>query len=891
MSSRNNDTNKEVLKELEKTISPILIVNNSSLKPYVELFAYSPENIYQQPLGSLVGFFEIREYSKDSAYIVNFLTSVLKKEYYINSKRPVSESLDCALHKINLALSEIAKQGNIEWLGKINAAICVLEKNNTHFSVAGNAKIFLYRNTVLSDISEGLASSFPEPHPLKTFVNVSSGRLEKNDRLLITPEDIFHIFSTNDLKKNFQRFAGEKFVQFLKTALSNQLEMISAIVIELIEKKGFSEVKISATSKKIASVANVFSEKTFTKTPKQATTLEETAEDKIDYTEIDSEYTDKKTGHIYVQGEDDGLEKGGKANIYWDMTKEKILQGWYSTKNELRRRFSLYKKQLAKKRALRKAEKEKQAQAMTEEKKREQERKALEELERNQQLELEKQQALEAQKKADEIQKQQELKAQQIIKIQQQSILPVDNKENTPANEKNLPLEKADLPAKEAGELVLPEEKTEEPTQKKDLSFKEKLALAMAEERKKALSRQNKRIDFEKNIQSEQPEQNAIDLAKKVSKVNDFKASFGEISQKSGQKLKIISASIQPAVKKVLEKIKLIHFNTEKMSAVVPHFSKIRNLFSSFTNKQKIYTLLAFVLIFIVPFFIVRFLNNRQTAQTAVPAETEIKTPTLSEILANEKNISLSPETKVVLLNNSIATSLATGNGIAAVAKNSVLMINGEQQKEFALPENSGAAIRATFMKDLSLVFILTDQNKIISFSPVTSKFTDNAISLPEKSSTLLIGTYLTYLYALDPAANQIYRYPRATGGFGEKKNWLKEEVSLARVSELTIDDNIYCIQNNSVLKLFKGKKQDFSLENSNTPVNFDKIFTNIDSQSLYVLDAENARIVQYNKADGTIIRQYFSEKIKNGTSLSVDEQNKIAYISTSSELISLSIQ
>src|SRR6266568_3731172 len=94
MPSKNSVNNKEVLKDLEKKISPVLVVNNSSLKPYVELFDYAPENIYQQPLGSLVGFFEVKEYSDDSAYVVNFLTSVLKKEYYINPRRPVTESLD-----------------------------------------------------------------------------------------------------------------------------------------------------------------------------------------------------------------------------------------------------------------------------------------------------------------------------------------------------------------------------------------------------------------------------------------------------------------------------------------------------------------------------------------------------------------------------------------------------------------------------------------------------------------------------------------------------------------------------------------------------------------------------------------------------------------------------
>ena len=494
MSSRNHEKNKEMIKELEKTISPVLVVNNSSLKPYVELFEYSPENIYQQPLGSLIGFFEIKDYSQDSAYIVNFLTSVLKKEYYINPKRPVTESLDCALHKVNLALSELAKQGNVEWLGKLNAAICVLEKNNTHFSVAGSAKIFLYRNTVLSNISDGLASDSLEPHPLKTFINVSSGRLEKNDRLLITPEDIFHIFSTNDLKKNLQRFAGDKFVQFLKTALSNQLEMISAIVVEMAEIKSISEVRMSAPSKKLEAVANVFSEKTFVKTPKQAVTLEENSEDKIDYEEIDREYTDKKTGHIYMQGEETDLEKIGQANIYWDMTKEKISQGWYSTKNDIRRRFSIYKKQLAKKRALSKAEKEKQAQALAEEKEREQERKTLEELELSQQIELEKQQAFEAQEKNDELIKQQELGTKQRTEIEQQETEElIDEK-------------------LQVSEEIIEIEQPEEQVPKKELTFKEKLTLAMAEERRNALSRlpvENKQVDLGKNIT---PKQDDIDL-------------------------------------------------------------------------------------------------------------------------------------------------------------------------------------------------------------------------------------------------------------------------------------------------------------------------------------------------------------------------------------------
>lgn len=837
MSSRNNNNNKkEVFKELEKTISPVLVVNNSSLKPYIELFEYYPENIYQQNLGSLVGFFEIKEYSEDSAYIVNFLTSVLKKEYYINPKRAVAESLDSAMHKVNLALSEIAKQGNVEWLGNLNAAICVIERNNAHFSVAGKAKIFLYRNTVLTDVSEGLAADFPEPHPLKTFINVSSGRLEKEDQLLITSEDIFHILSTIEIKKNFQRFKGEKFVQFLRTALSNQLELIASIVVQMSEPKSTNETTTFSSSKKSTAAVNVFSEKTFTKTSAQA----EISESKLapSSNENISDYTDQKTGHIYVQGEISESDDKNKINLYYEITKEKIAQNWYSAKNKFKNRISIYKKELEKKRQLREIEKEKEKKAQEEKLKSEQAEKAIADIKQHE-LELQ---------TAEKMKQAQDLKP--IISKEQQT------PEGTSGNAKESPII----------------------SEKRELSFREKLDIAKKQQpvAEEFLAVQGKPEIKKENIQI-------------VAVVSFFK--------KNGRNVTDIIKKIHEKLSASVPKITAIknYSNTENITKeayrLAPHFSKIKSSFSSLSLNQKVYAFAALALIFIVPFFIAQWMNKPET-----PTITEIETvqPTLSEILANEKNINLYAEKQTVLSNNNLINALAinTGTtGTAAITKNSVIVINNDEQKEYALPENSGTTIKAAFMKDLSLVFIFTDKNKAISFSPVSTKFTTDNINLPANISNDFIGTYLTYLYILDPQDNQIYRYPRATGGFGSKTNWLKEELSLSEVSDMTIDDNIYYIQNDSVLKLFKGKKQDFSLENSATPVNFDNIFTTIDSGSLYALDAKNSRIVQYNKTDGTIIKQYFNEALEGGISLSVDETNKVAYIATSSELISISIQ
>ncbi|HOW60443.1 MAG TPA: hypothetical protein P5548_02125 [Candidatus Moranbacteria bacterium] len=834
MSSRNHNNKKEVFKELEKTISPVLVINNPSLKPYVEVFEYYPENIYQQPLGSLIGFFEIKDYSKDSAYIVNFLTLTLKKEYYNNPKRSVAESLDSALHKVNLALSEIANKGNIEWLGKLDAAIFVLEKNNAHFSVSGKAKIFLYRNTVLTDLSEGLASDFPEPHPLKTFINVSSGRLEKFDQILITSEDIFHILSVTELRKNFQRFKGEKFVQLLKTALSNQLELIATLVVQISDTNLTNEIKNFSSRKKISPIGNVFSEKTFIKSQNQSEINESQFNEGSNKEKAEDEYTDKKTGHIYVQGEDDESDENKRINLYWDMTKEKIAQGWYSAKNDIKRRFSLYKKQLAKKRQLLRIEKEKKLQVLKEKIKKEQAEKAMNDV----RLEL-------------EVKENEEM----ISRNEKEAATP----DNAPKIEEIVKIEEITISGK-------PQE----------LTFKEKLEIAVEQERKITIEENNKPT-------------NVVENEEKESRIAIFVSALKKIANKIINVLGKISAYVRNLAIKAYEKIKQINVSdAKKVYGFIPHFSKIKRLFSSFSYSQKIYTLLALIIIFIGPIFIVKWMNR-----TKIPTINELENaqPTLSEILSSEKNINLSTQKQIILSRNDLINAMVTNNGIAGITKNSVIIINNGEQKEYTLPENSGVSSKATFMKDLSLIFIVTDKNKIVSFSPVSSKFISENINLSENISSYFIGTYLTYIYMLDPQTNQIYRYPRVTGGFGNKTSWLKEDLSLSGISDMTIDENIYCVQNNSVLKLFKGKKQDFSLENSNTPVNFDKIFTNINSSSLYALDAKKSRIIQYNKTDGTIIKQYFNESLANGTSLSVDEINKLAYITTSSELISISIQ
>ena len=803
MPSKNTEKNLDSFKELQKNISPILVINNPSLKPYIELFEYVPENIYQKPLGSLIGFFEIKEYSDDSAYVVNFLTSVLKKEYYANPKRPVTESFDSALHKVNLALSEVAKHGNVEWIGKLHASICVVEKNNIHFTVAGNAKIFLNRKTTLTDISEGLSSDENEPHPLKTFVNVSSGRIEKEDRLIITSEDIFHILKLSDLKKNLQRLTKTQFVQFLKTALSNELEMIATIVTDFEEAKKISVAKKSNKTESIAEkeAVNVFSGATFPGQPTVALPQEESSDDE-DISQS-AEYTDKKTGHIYVQG-DELPEEMSQTQYYWEITIEKITDSWLYTRNNLRRKYNLNKQRIEKEIEHLKIKAEQRKQRLAEEK------------------------ALAMEKMETEI-KDQPSEAEDIEEI---------------------PLkEKIQAAKKQLAQVI-------------DLREKENL--------KKI--KKNKPVEIPEEI--EQPK-----TSKQSSNITPAANSALKLSNETLKKCLIVC-------KNSIKKIKIRKINFKKIK-VAPQFSKIINLYHSMTHKQRVNVFISLVIIFIIPIFIANWLNRPKPATIQNLPKIEL---TETEKLANEKNMRLKNEVRKIITGSDIISVFNFADDVISLTNKSLLVSRSNGQiTEYKIPENAGTAIKGTYMKDLSMILIYTSQNKLLSFTPTNAKFSENNIDLAGISSDSFMGTYLTYLYILDPKANTIVRYPRAEGGFGSKTNWLKDSTTLSGTSDMTIDDSIYAIQNNQIIKFFKGSKQPLNFEASNTPVHVDKIFTTVDSQYVYVLDKQNSRIVKYDKS-GMISAQYFNEALKDGSSITADEKNNSIFITTKSGLISLSM-
>lgn len=679
----------------------ILVCNDKKSRPLIEIFIQEPENITQENLGTLLGVFEISDNTENSSYIANYLISILKKEYFSKPKRGAIESFEAALHKANLALSKLAEHGNVNWIGKLNAIVASIEKNNLHLTQTGTAVAFFIRSASMTDISDGLASEDIDTNPLKTFTNVTSGRLEKSDKIILSTNGILEIFSPEEIKKSALRFSEEKFIQFLKTALGNELEKAAVIIADISEKELPENPEI--VPKNTAPI-NAFSKNTFSKACPSLPEKEIVQE--MLHKEV-AALSNEKNGHIYIKEETAIPSTSSLTQDYLAVAKEKSKVCLDATSSFLKPVFSF-------------------------------------------------------------------------------SWL--------------------------------------------------------------------RKISFSK-INIPRP---AIKLPSRA----------------------LLTINIRGLWKKAMP---LASYFFSIIKKILPDFKKITAILSKLDYQQRVYAVLIILTIMTAPLFAIKLRNNAKNT----PSESSSETIPLSIPLENDKNVIRVENLNSMLLDNNIIKPVNLNGKIFAITATKIIDL--EKNELFAIPENFSSPRFAVAMSDLNFIFLINAGNHIAYFSPASGKFYENEITIPSETRIVGVETYLTYLYIADAKNNQIYRYPRAEGGFGEKIVWTKEPIDLGSVSNIAIDEAVYLLGDNFLLKFFRGKKQEFNIEQSTTPVKFSKVFTDSDTTHIYTLDNLNGRIIKYGK-NGELIAQYHNEKIKSALDLAVDEKNNSLYFSTSDSLISFSL-
>ena len=737
--SRKRQSRRIIL--LKPVFEQIYSCHQKKTEPFLEILLNKPENISQKNLGILFGVFEVNDFTEDSSYIVNYLISVIKKEYFSKPKRGAIESLEASLHKANLSLSKIAKHGNVSWMKKINAVCAVIEKNNLHFSKTGQGILLMFRSRSLTEISEGMHED--NENPLKTFTDISSGKLQSEDKLLITTSEIFELFSKEELKKSALRFSKKAFYRFLNTALCNELEKTATLVIDIQEenkkelKKSKKDPQINAFSqsafrKKSPKTKKKPKKKVGTKKPDITAELEKIKKEKGDF-------IDEKTGHIYIK---ENLEEQAEKT-------DSFLKNYLGALKDEVVSFPGRKKSAV--------------------------------------VEPEKKEGLK--------------------KISwQERLEKIGRKIRFFVNNFLL----------NSGEKL------------KNLKIRERLGSLI---KKIKISKTPKPLETEKFLEKspqEPPE-------KAIKKTSSF-----------SQKVKIFFASLTPRI------------------------SKIKN-FKNLSSRQKLAVIAALIVVFVVPLFLIRKENKIDQADTQEPAATQEEA---SFPLKNESNLVQIENLEEYFSSNNLKDILSLGENNYAVGENKILRMNDQQSWD--VPQEFTPISLAAPMEVLNLIFLVGKNNQIISFSPVEQSFQQNQIELVDNIQIEDIQTYTTYLYILDNQSNQIYRYPRAEGGFGERIEWLKEEIGIEPEAQISISENIFLVNNSEVFKLFQGKKENYSLENTSASVLVSKVFTQ--ENLVYILDKEHSLILETD-LDGKVNRQLYNQEFKKTQDFYLS-QNKIYLLS-----------
>ncbi len=251
--------------------------------------------------------------------------------------------------------------------------------------------------------------------------------------------------------------------------------------------------------------------------------------------------------------------------------------------------------------------------------------------------------------------------------------------------------------------------------------------------------------------------------------------------------------------------------------------------------------------------------------------ELKQKIKDVQEEVLGEKPVALALLVDLGLLSDGFSASkITTDNGI-------VYILDSEHKKIASVALSSK---RAEIVAGPQIVDTTTE---ITAYVDTLYGFSNDGIyRLTPKQKVIgddylraLVSAYAGNIYVLDKSDSKIYRY---AGGTEPKGEWLTEgtEADLDDASQMIIDGTLWVLKENGELKRFSnGNPVVFSLYGAVPPVIHPASFyTDEESENLYVLDPENARIVITTKG-GEFLTQYVGDQVKDAKFIVVSEKEK----------------
>ena len=159
------------------------------------------------------------------------------------------------------------------------------------------------------------------------------------------------------------------------------------------------------------------------------------------------------------------------------------------------------------------------------------------------------------------------------------------------------------------------------------------------------------------------------------------------------------------------------------------------------------------------------------------------------------------------------------------------------------------------------------------------------------------IGSLVSFggnVYLLDIQKSRIWKYVATDTGFSELREYLNPDTlpDFTQTNSMAIDGSVWLGSTNGKIWKFTGGKEDSFFPQGVDPAfgNNLYVYTSDSVNNIYVLDADNMRVVVLQK-DGTYLSQYVWTGNFHPTQMIVSESEKKIYLLAGGKLYSIDLK
>lgn len=211
----------------------------------------------------------------------------------------------------------------------------------------------------------------------------------------------------------------------------------------------------------------------------------------------------------------------------------------------------------------------------------------------------------------------------------------------------------------------------------------------------------------------------------------------------------------------------------------------------------------------------------------------------------------------------------------SSVRKISPIIANADEL-DFLNIEKTNHAI--AYSQDTASVYMLTDK-AVTAIDKAAGKKKNVLLNDNDWSQAVALSPYQGNIYILDKKAG-IIKFIAAADGFGKTGYFPTLPKDISKMQSMAIDGSIWILTlDGKILKFTKGVRDNFAIAGLDKSLKSpSKIFTDKDTDNLYILDKGNGRIIVLDKK-GKYANQYNVDILRDAIDFEIIEKDQKALI------------